>query len=139
MLTEPGSLTFFLVEAEAGGAACTQLLDHALACNPLLRAAQSNAVTAGLAALFESFSDAMSARDGGEPGVERSRSVVAPTELREALAALNAHKFGIGAPSGGLCAPKLAHVLELGGGAHRAARGADRTQCAQVRHRYAQT
>ena len=61
---------------------------------------QGNRVTAGLAALFESFSDVMSARDGGEPGVERSRSVLAPTDLREALAALNTHKFGIGAPPG---------------------------------------
>lgn len=69
----------------------------------LLRAVQSNAVTAGLAALFASFSDVMSARDGGEPGVERTRSVVAPTALREALAALNAHKFGIGAVLGHDC------------------------------------
>ena len=43
-----------------------------------------------------SFSDVATARQGAELGVERSRNVVAPTVLREALAELNVQNFGVG-------------------------------------------
>lgn len=80
---------------------------------------QSNAVTAGLAALFKSFAEAKvdeeSRAAGGMP-----RHVVAPTALREALAALNAEAFNIGAlPRRSACRASLAlmHVCR----AHRTA------------------
>ena len=64
------------------------------AAEAFIKCAQSNDVVAGLADLFRTF-DAQE-RQSGEQQESTARQIVAPTKLRDALHALDPHRFSTG-------------------------------------------